>query len=243
MNRGRPDPLERWNAGGSRRGPRDWTSLVLVVTTLSLSTVAMVFTAERLRPDLAGPAEGDPGPVLAERAAPADVDVWVGRRPDGVTLVLAGVWSDAGPDGAHDAALSEALALTPQAPLACYSLLLFNLSKDTRIVALGDGALVLSDGAQDAPLVNLEARLAREAIAPPAALRTVLQGLGALAQQVALPAGDSARVLVCFGRRIDLAQARGVRFGDGVAFSPRRMHRRDLQRLVTEPDEAQVSTL
>lgn len=243
MNRGRSDDLEPWHTGGSRRGPRDWTSLVLVVTTLSLSTVAMVFTAERLRPDLAGAGDLQPGPVLAERAAPAEVDVWVGRRPDGVTLVLSGVWSDQGPDGAHDEAVREALALPSPAPLACYSLLLFNLSKDTRTVALGDGALVLSDGARDEPLVNLEARLAREDIAPPAALRAVLNGLGALSQQVALPAGDAARVLVCFGRRIDLAQARGVRSGDGVAFSPRRMHRRDFQRLVSDPDEEQVSTL
>lgn len=235
-----PPPQARPSArGGWAR--TDWTPLVLVVTTLSLCAVAVVWLAERSASrssDL-----GLPGDTLLERAAPNEVALWVARRGDGVTLVLSGVWSDAEPDVAHDLSLSEGLHLEGTPPLAWYTLLLFNLSPEARLVPLGDGALELEDGAGRARLTSLAERLARAGQELPRALHTVLGGLGALSGEVSLPPGDATRVLVCFERRVDLSGALAVRARDGTTFSARRMTRRDYQRLLARPDEAQVSTL
>lgn len=226
--------------GRAPPAPRDWTPIVLVVATLSLSTVGLVWVAERLAAAQA-PAASEPGPVAAERSAPGEVDVWVGRQ-EGVTAVLSTVWGDPGPDQAHDAALREGLALEGGGSLACYSLLLFNLSDAARTVVLGEGALVLEDGAAGAGSASLRRRLESGA-RPSAGLTSVLKALGALDDRVELAAGEGSRVLVCFERRVDLAEARGVRFRDGTAFRARRMGRRDLQRLFTDPDEAELKSL
>lgn len=225
------------------QGDRDWTPVVLGVTTVSLAVVAAVFVAERLSP--AHPSAGDPapGPVREERAAPADVDLWVGEPAPGFKLVLTGVWGDEAPDRAHDRLLAESLAPDASEPPAWYALLLFNASGSEQHLVLRDGALVAEAPEGAARLTSLAERARRGGLALPPALTAVLRGLGALAEDVHLGAGDSTRLLVCFDRRVDLASVQRMTGADGTAYRRRRMSRTDLQRLVIAPEASLVSTL
>jgi hypothetical protein len=233
--------------GTVRRGPvgapwRDWTPIVLLVSTICLGTVAIVWAIERLKhpPPYQ---ESEPGPERGERGAPADVDLWVGEVVPGVKGVLTSVFGDAQPDRAHDEELREGLRLAPGAPLAWYRLLLFNTSAEPRTVPLRPGGLVVEteDGATS--LASLPALLKSGEARPSPALSAVLRGLGALREEVSLPAGDATLLLVCFDRRVDLAGAKTVATANGARFHRRRMGRGELQRLIAEPDSSQVSTL
>jgi hypothetical protein len=49
--------------------------------------------------------------------------------------------------------------------------------------------------------------------------------------------------VVAFSSRVDLAKAAGVAAGDGNAFRRRRMTRRELEALLSAPDEARLKDL
>jgi hypothetical protein len=212
------------------------------VSTVCFGTVAIVWGLDRLRyPPLRQ--EGEPGPQRGERGAPADVDLWVGEVVPGVKGVLTSVFGDVQPDRAHDEELRRGLGLAAATPLAWYRLLLFNTSAEARTVALKPGGLVIETDDGPIGLASLAALVKSGAAQPSPALSAVLSGLGALREEVPLAAGTATLVLVCFDRRVELSGAKTVASANGARFRPRRMGRGELQRLIAEPDAAQVSTL
>jgi hypothetical protein len=221
---------------------RDWTPVVLLVSTLSLATVAVVWAIDRMRhPPIAE--EGEPGPERGERGAPADVHLWVGEVAPGVKGVLTSVFGDPQPDRAHDEELRTGLGLAADSPLAWYRLLLFNTSSEARTIVLKPGGIVVEAETVSANLASLPDLVKSGAARPSPALSAVLRGLGALREEVVLPPGDATTLLVCFERRVDLAGATTVASANGTRFRPRRMGRGELARLMAEPDSAQVGTL
>lgn len=230
---------------GAAYGPSraDWTPLVLLASVVTLVAVATTWVLERLD-DRRTAVEAQPGPERSERAAPAEVDLWVGEVRPGVKGVLTGVWGDALPDRAHDDELRAALRLAPGSALAWYRLLLFNLSGEARTVPLEEGGLVVQAHDGRARLTSLTALVERGEAKPSPSLATVLKGLGALRADVTLAPGEAVTVLVCFDRRLDLGAATtSVATADGSAFRRRRMGRGDLQRLMADPDASEVSLL
>ena len=221
----------------------DWTTLVLLVTTVTLVAVTTTWVLERIEQRQVA-AEEAPGPERSERAAPTEVDLWVGEVRPGVKGVLTGVWGDALPDRAHDDELRASLGLGAGSALAWYRLLLFNLADGERTIPLVDGGLVVQAEEGRARLTSLASLVERGEARPSPSLATVLKGLGALRAEVTLAAGEAATVLVCFDRRLDLGGAgTTVATADGSAFRRRRMGRGDLQRLMADPDASEVSTL
>ena len=247
-----PAPAERPSAVPPRapRSPRpaargfpvDWTPLVLLVSSVTLTAVATVWVLERVEASRAAQ-EAIPGPEQGEHGAPAEVDLWVGEVGPGVKVVLTSVWGDALPDRAHDDELRQGLGLPEGSPLAWYTLLVFNTSAEARTVPLEEGGLVVETEGGRARLASLPALVQRGEARPSPSLASVLTGLGALQRQVVLQAGEAASLLVCFDRRMDLGGAKTVATADGAAFRRRRMGRGDLQRLMADPDSSQVSTL
>lgn len=219
--------------------PRDWTPLVLLVVSLALSVAAFTWILERWQ------RQEPPSPPLesAERATPPEVDLWVGDLRGDVKLVLTSVWGDAGPDLEHDAALGASLRLAADAPLSWYRLLLFNRAAAARTISLRDAALVLEGPGGPARQTSLSGLVRAGKASPSPALVRVLGGLGALRDEIEMPAGSALPVLVCFDRHVDLAAARSVAAGDGTAFRRRRIPRGELQRLLADPDEALVRDL
>lgn len=184
------------------------------------------------------------GPERARRTLASEVVVWVGDLAPGLRGVLSPVWGEPGPDREHDRTLNAGLHVRTE-DLAFYRLLLFNTSEETRSVRLENGALEISRAGDGAPVgLRSLAALLREggAFASPA-LAIVLEGQGALEEELVLPPGMMADLLVAFDGHVALEEAASVRGGDGVAFARRRIERGELEALLQAPDSARIRDL
>lgn len=221
----------------------DWTPVVLLVCSLSLFLSALSWALPRWL-DLRVPAPGvQPPPTVP----PGEVVVWVqAAAPDGLKLALAPVWGDAEPDREHDRALAARLGLEPAQAPAWLRLLVFNASPRAQRITPAQLALRVEGPQGTARLRSLPALLAAAGRTPAVAQQRLLSSLGAWQEQVHVPAGQSAALLLCFEGPLDLAQAVRVVGGgeaDGAAFSRRPMGRHDFQRLLAEPDTDLVRDL
>lgn len=220
----------------------DWTPLVLVTASISVTVVAAVLLTT---PWLRGAWDREPGPGHARRRLAETMQVWVGDVAPGVVGVLGPVWGQEGPDREHDRRLNEQLGLAQGRDLAWYHLLLFNRSEEDREIGLQDGALVIRPAGEGDPvgLTSVAALVARGEVRVAPSLAAVLRARGALSETVTVPAGWMADLLVAFERRVPLADAVQVATAAGSAFERRPMTRRDLDRLVEEPDRARIEDL
>lgn len=223
----------------------DWTPAVLITASCSVTVVLIVLlTTPWIRARLVGGA----GPERARRQMASQVPVWVGPIAPSVKGVLSDVWGDLASDREHDLVLRAELGLPPDADLAFYHLLLFNLSDEERTVELGDGALRVmprdADGAGGVVTLRSLAALARAGDArPTSTARAVLGPRGVFHDAVKLPAGMMADLLVAFERRVDLDGPVTVASADGTAFHRRRMPRRDFEALIEAPDAGRLRDL
>ena len=221
----------------------DWTPVVLIASTVSLTIVTVVLvTSPVFQPTY----DTTPGPARPRHELPERVAVWVGDLGDGVRAVLAPVWGDAEPDRLHDRELNDGLGLTESGPLAFYELLIFNTSDASRRVVLDDAALSIQPSETGAPPVPLRsvARLVERGKASPSpALRMVLRGRGMLRDAIELEAGAMASLLVAFQQRVSLDDAGQVGTADGTAFRRRPMARRELEDLVLDPTRRGIEDL
>lgn len=220
----------------------DWTPLVLVTASISVTVVAAVLLTT---PWLRAPWGNDPGPSLARRHLAGELQVWVGDVAPDVTGLLGPVWGEDEPDRAHDRRLNEQLGLSEGQGLAWYHLLLFNRSDAPQQVSLADGALVIRPvgGAGPSALRSLVGLVARGEARVAPSLASVLTARGALSEAVEIPAGWMADLLVAFDRRIPLDEAAEVATATGSAFRRRPMTRRDLEALVEDPASERLEDL
>ena len=221
----------------------DWTPVVLIASTVSLTIVTIVLvTSPVFQPTY----DTTPGPARPRHELPERVAVWVGDLDGGVRAVLAPVWGDPEPDRLHDRTLNEGLGIPMASALAFYELLLFNTSDETQRVALDDAALSIQpseEGASPVPLRSVAKLVDRGVASPSPALAVVLKGRGTLLDAVELEAGAMASLLVAFQRRVDLDAAGQVGTADGKAFRRRPMARRELEDLVLDPTQREVENL
>jgi len=220
----------------------DWTPLVLVTASISVTVVAAVLLTT---PWLRGPWSGGPGPGHARRHLAETMQVWTGDLAPGVVGLLGPVWGQDGPDREHDRRLNEQLALPAGTELAWYHLLLFNRSEEDREVSLADGALTIRPAEGEGPvaLTSLARRVARGEARVAPSLAAVLHARGALSETVTVPAGWMADLLVAFERRVPLEEAFEVATAEGASFTRRPMTRRELDRLVEDPATTLVEDL
>jgi hypothetical protein len=212
----------------------DWTPLVLITASISVTVVAAVLLTT---PWLRAPWGSEPGPAQERRHLADALQVWVGDVAPDVRGLLAPVWGEEEPDRAHDARLNEQLGLTGARALAWYHLLLFNRSEAPQRVSLADGALLIrpAGGASRVALRNLAGLVARGEARVAPSLAAVLTARGALSESVEVPAGWMADLLVAFDGRVPLAEAFGVATSTGSVFTRRPMTRRELDELVEDP--------
>ena len=219
----------------------DWTPVVLIASTVSLTVVTVVLlTSPVFRPM----PDASPGPARPRHALPDRIAVWVGDLDDDLRAVLTPVWGDAEADRRHDATLNDELAT--KRPLAFYDLLVFNRSAEPRTLALSDGALTIRGGDEKAETVafkSVAALVERGEASPSPALRMVLLGRGMLRASVEIEPESMVSLLVAFERRVDLGQAGEVATADGTAFRRRPMARHDLEALLLDPTERGVENL
>jgi len=228
-------------ASTSRPTPTDWTPVVLLVSSLSLVLAGLSWVLPRW---LAGQEGGGTGAGLAEHGAPAEVVLWVHEVPArGLKLALSGVWGDEGPDLSHDATLQERLELPRPATPAWYRLLLFNTSDVVQRVTASELPSLLKDAAGTAERQNVQKLLEQAKVAPSRGVYAVLQSLGALKEEVELPARGCVPLLLCFDKRVDLARATSVAGADGTTYRRRPIERAHFQRLLADPDEQLVGDL
>ena len=220
----------------------DWTPLVLVTASISVTVVAAVLLTT---PGLRAPWGSEPGPALARRHLAGELQVWIGDVAPGVLGLLGPIWGEEKPDRAHDARLNEQLGLIGEEGLAWYHLLLFNRSDAVQRVSLADGALVIRPAQGDgrAELRSLVGLVARGEARVAPSLATVLTARGALSETVEIPGGWMADLLVAFDRRVPLDEAAEVATATGTAFRRRPMTRRDLDDLVEDPASARLEDL
>ncbi len=232
----------------------DWTPIVLITASLSVTVVVAVFLTS---PYLSSLFRTQPGPTVPRHALAPKIDVWVGEIEPGLVAVLGPVWGEAGPDAAHDARLNEELALPEGTDFGWYQLLVFNVGKEERRLTLPDGALRIrvkreadaegagaAAGAVDAvSFRSLAPLIARGEASPSPGLATVLRARGTLGESVTIPAGWMADLLVPFDRRVALDRALEVASATGSTFRRRPMERRKLEALVEDPSHALVEDL
>lgn len=211
-----------------------------MTATLSLTVVAAVLVSSPLFGLRPGHGRS---PGVARRALAPQVVVWVGDLAPGLRGVLTPVWGEPGPDEAHDETLNQ--ELSSRRHLAFYRLLLFNTAEETRRVPLLTGALeIRPDGDQPPGRLQSLPALLREGVASASpALVTVLEAQGALEEELVLPPGMMADVLVVFDRHVPLEQAQGVEGTDGATFARRRIERGVLEALLEAPDASRIRDL
>ena len=216
--------------------------MVLVTASISVTVVAAVLLTT---PWLRAPWRTGPGPSQARRFLADEMPVWVGELEPGVLGVLGPVWGQDEPDLEHDRRLNEQLGLEAEQGLAWYHLLLFNRAEEARDVSLADGALRIrpSVGAERVELRSLAGLVARGEAQVAPSLAAVLSARGALSETVEIPAGWMADLLVAFDRHVPLGEAVEVATRQGAALEQRPMTRRDLDRLVEDPDRALLEDL
>ncbi len=224
-----------------RSAPSDWTPVVVLVCSLSLALAALAWFLPRWLP---GPEAAEPGIGMAEHGAPAEVVLWVHEMPErGLKLALSGVWGDEGPDQSHDLTLQARLELPRPTPPAWYRLLLFNTSDVAQRVTAAELPRLLEGAGGPAERQNVTRLLEAAGVSPARGVVTLLQSLGALREEVELPARGSVPLLLCFDRRVDLARATSVAGADGARFRRRPIERARFQRLLADPDEDLVRDL
>jgi len=221
--------------------PSDWTPVVLLVCSLSLALAALAWVLPRWLPGREG---AEPGVEMAEHAAPAEVVLWVYEMPErGLKVALSAVWGDEGPDQSHDLTLQARLELPRPTPPAWYRLLLFNTSDVVQKITAAELPRLLEGADGPAQRQNVLKLLEEAGVSPARGVFTLLQSLGALREEVELPARGSVPLLLCFDRRVDLARATAVAGADGVRFRRRPIERARFQRLLADPDEDLVRDL
>jgi hypothetical protein len=221
----------------------DWTPAVLITASIALVTAGVVWLVS---PWAAGRFGEHPGETIPRRRPPPQVVVWTGDLAPGLKGVLGPVWGDPKPDRAHDTVLNEDLGLGGDRALHYFRLLVFNITDETRSLALGEGGLVMADagGGQPIPLRSLPAMLQRKEIELPGGLAFSLRTLGALNEKVEIPPGEFAKLVVPFGVRAHLETATAVA---ATAYAKplrrRQMAATEYRRLISNPDERGVEDL
>jgi hypothetical protein len=201
--------------------------------------LAVVLVVWVLSPRLRGFYDPPPGPQHDRRLAPPEVVAWAGEVAPGVKGLLAPVWGDPGPDRFHDQQVNRRLELGEGKALAYYRLVLFNTTDEERVVRLGDGALSIRTSPPEAEVASrsLVAMESRGEVTLSPGTRAVLSGLGALHEEVKVPPGSAATLLVAFRSRVDLAEAARISARDGQDFHRRPMARAELQDLLYDPPD------
>ncbi|MFM8980757.1 MAG: hypothetical protein ACKOSS_09900 [Planctomycetia bacterium] len=222
------------------RPPQDWTPVVLLVSSLSLFLAALSWALPRWL-DLQGTAPA--APLDAPEVA-AEVVLWVqAPAAPGLKLALAPVWGDPGPDREHDRALAGRLGLEAAAAPAWLRLLVLNAGSVPQRVAPGRLGLVVESAAGRATLRSLREVLAAAGRTPGLAQERLLSSLGAWQEEVEVPPGRVAALLVAFDQPVDLARAERVLDREAAAFARRPMARGAFQQLLAGPDAALVRDL
>ena len=219
----------------------DWTPAVLITATVCLLTAALVYLVAPWSPSGRKPG-GDTIPRTQYRD---EVVVWTGELAPGLKGVLGPVWGDPGPDADHERLLNEDLGLDGTEALAYFRLLVFNTGKETRTLALEDGALVMTgeDGARALPLRSLARRVADGQLELDPGLRFTLGSMGVLSETVEVPSGSFAKLVVPFDHDARIEQARTVITAEGTVLRRVEIARTLFRRLMEDPDEARVKDL
>jgi hypothetical protein len=214
--------------------------VVLLVCSLSLFLAVLSWALPRWLDLRAGP---DPAEGRGHEA-PAEVVLWVQAvAPSGMKIALAPVWGDPGPDREHDRALAARLGLPATDAPAWLRLLVVNGTASSQRVEPARLGLVVEGPAGTARVGSLRAVLERAGRTLGPAEERLLSSLGAWQEQVEVPPGSVAPLLVCLDRPVDLAQARSVLGREPSGFARRPMPRGTFQRLLAEPDSALVRDL
>ena len=219
----------------------DWTPAVLITATVCLLTAALVYLIAPWTP-----ARGHAGGATIPRTHYRDeIVVWTGELAPGLKGVLGPVWGDPGPDRDHERLLNEDLGLENGEALAWYRLLVFNTGAEPRTLALQDGALVMTgaDGTRALSLRSLAARVRKGEVEVDAGLRFTLGSMGALSEQVEVPPGAFAKLVVPFDHEARIDQARAVVTAQGTVLRRVELARTAFRRLMEDPDEARVKDL
>lgn len=222
------------------RPPQDWTPVVLLVSSLSLFLAALSWALPRWLDRQAAPSAA----AATSPDAPSEVVLWVqAPAAPGLKLALAPVWGDPGPDREHDRALAVRLGLEAGAAPAWLRLLVLNAGSEVQHVAPARLGLVVESAAGSATMRSLREVLAAAGRTLDPAQERLLTALGAWQEQVEVPPGRVAALLVAFDRPVDLSQAQRVLGGEASAFARRPMARGTFQRLLAGPDAALVRDL
>jgi hypothetical protein len=219
----------------------DWTPAVLITASLSLLVTGLVWIWAPWNPG----GSGTGNHTIPRHGLPPEVVVWTGEVAPGLKAVVGPVWGDDRPDRLYDSDLNRDLGLTGDRALSWFRLLVFNTSKEDRILDLEDGRLVMRAGGSGPsfPLKSLARMAQRGEVRLDKAHEFTLRSLGALVEHLDIPAGEYARLVVCFRGAPRIDRVASVATAQGSALHRRPMARITFRRLLESPDETRVKDL